>query len=125
MINRRPATVPSSSAAYPPRPATSAVLEPNSTSPSAAPDSERILQSDIYSSRASAQNGAHSVKTNSGNDARYERLTARDGKPYFVLRGANHEPIGTSEMHDSTSARADGIASCGLNGPTAEIVDQS
>jgi uncharacterized protein YegP (UPF0339 family) len=65
---------------------------------------ETILSSERYASKASAQNGIASVKTNSGNDASYERKTSKDDKPYFVLKAANGEIIGTREMYSSTSA---------------------
>ena len=78
----------------------------------------------MYSSKASAQNGAQSVKTNAGNDARYERLESKAKQPYFRLKAANGEVIGTSEMYSTAAARDNGIASCKANGPTAEVVEQ-
>ncbi len=77
---------------------------------------ETILSSELYSAKASAVNGIASVKTNSGNDANYERKTSKDDRAYFVLKAANGEVIGTSEMYSSTSAAAKGIESCKANG---------
>jgi len=77
---------------------------------------ETILTSELYTSKAGAQNGIASVKTNSNTDARYERKTSKNDKPYFVLKAANGEVIGTSEMYESTSAAEKGILSCMANG---------
>lgn len=58
-----------------------------------------ILSSETYSNKAGAQSGIDSVKANAPNDARFERKTAKDSSPYFVLKAANGEPIGKSEMY--------------------------
>ena len=86
---------------------------------------ETILASEGYKQRASADNGIESVKKNAPDDARYERKTASNGKPYFVLKAANHQVIGNSEMYSSESARDNGIASVKANGPTTTIKDQT
>jgi uncharacterized protein YegP (UPF0339 family) len=58
-----------------------------------------VLQSQAYSSKASATNGAKSVSTNGVNLARYELLESRSGDWYFNLKAANGAIIGTSEMY--------------------------
>jgi len=88
-------------------------------------NNETILSSEMYASKAGAENGIASVKQNSSIDARYTRLESRDKKPYFTLKAANGEVIGTSEMYSSTGARDNGIASCKTNGPTAPTVDKT
>jgi uncharacterized protein YegP (UPF0339 family) len=88
-----------------------------------AENGEPILTSERYTTRESANTGIASCKVNSPIDARYERKTSTSGQPYFVLRAANNEIIGTSEMYSSTGAREQGIASCKANGPTAKVVD--
>ncbi len=88
-----------------------------------AANSEVILTSERYTTKAGAENGIASCRTNSPHDARYSRLTSNDNKPYFVLKAANHEVIGKSETYNSTQARENGIASCKTNGPTAPVVD--
>lgn len=90
-----------------------------------ASNGEKILQSEMYKVKDSAQTGALSVKANAGSDARYERLESVSKQPYFRLQGANGEVLGTSEMYAAVAARDAGIASCKANGPKAEIVDQS
>jgi hypothetical protein len=77
---------------------------------------ETILSSQLYASKEGAEHGIESCRTNSSNDERFSRLQSKDDKPYFVLKAANGEPIGTSQMYSSESARDHGIASCKENG---------
>lgn len=86
-------------------------------------NSQVILTSETYSNKAGAQSGIDSVKANAPNDARFERKTAKDNSPYFVLKAANGEPIGKSEMYSSASAMENGIASVKTNAPTAAVKD--
>ena len=86
---------------------------------------QTILGSEMYETKASALNGIESVKKNSPDDARYDRLTGKKGEPYFVLKAANHQVIGNSQMYASESSRDNGIASCKTNGPTAPTDDQT
>lgn len=90
-----------------------------------AANSEPILSSEGYTTKAAVQTGAQSVKTNAGDDRRYDCRTSSANQPYFVLKAANGEVIGTSEMYSSLWARDNGIASCKANGPVAELVDQA
>lgn len=84
---------------------------------------EVILSSQMYSSKASAEGGIASVKANAGDDARYERKESKANQPYFVLKAANGEIVGTSEMYSSTAAMEKGIASVKANAPDARIED--
>lgn len=84
-----------------------------------------ILSSEQYDTKAAAKSGIESVRANAPDDARYERKTAKDGSPYFVLKAKNGEPIGKSEMYSSTSAMENGIASVKTNAPAAKVVDQT
>ncbi len=84
---------------------------------------EIILTSEFYKAKASAENGINSVKENSADDARYDRLKSSAGQPYFTLKAGNGEVIGRSEMYSSESARDNGIESVKKNGPVAEIND--
>jgi len=86
---------------------------------------EPILTSERYVTKAGAEGGIESVRQNAPIDARYERKTASDGSPYFLLRAANGTIIGRSEMYSSTSARDSGIASVKANGPTAPVKDNT
>lgn len=84
-----------------------------------------ILSSETYKSKASCNNGISSVKRNCGNDNRYDRKTAKNGSPYFNLKAANGQVIGTSEMYSGTAAMENGIASVKSNAPDAAVDDQS
>ncbi len=84
-----------------------------------------ILTSEMYEAKASAVNGIESVKKNGGADAHYDRLTAKDGSPYFTLKARNGEVIGQSQMYSSAAARDGGIQSCITNAPGASVDDQT
>jgi uncharacterized protein YegP (UPF0339 family) len=56
---------------------------------------EIILASEAYNSRAACENGMESVQ-NKKED--YDRKESSIGKPYFNLKAANHQVIGTSEI---------------------------
>ena len=84
---------------------------------------EVILTSELYKAKASAQNGIESVQKNSADESRFERKEAKNGKPYFNLKAANHQIIGTSQFYSGESARDNGIASVQKNGPTENIKD--
>ena len=90
-----------------------------------AANGEKILASERYVAKASALNGVNSVKTNAPTDSRYEKRVSKASQPYFVLKAANGEIVGTSEMYSSEAARDGGIASVKANAPTAEVVDQA
>ena len=84
-------------------------------------NAEVILRSQQYASMASAENGIASVQTNSTMDERYEKLDASDGRPYFNLKAANSQIIGTSQMYAAAAGRDNGIASVKTNGPSTTI----
>jgi uncharacterized protein YegP (UPF0339 family) len=80
-----------------------------------------ILSSEGYASKAGMENGVKSVKENSQIDDRFERKEAKDGQDYFVLKAANNQVIGKSEMYKSKQAMENGISSVKENAPKAEI----
>ncbi len=86
---------------------------------------EVILASQMYESHSIALNGIASVKDNAAKDERFERLASRKGEPYFVLKAANAQVIGKSEMYASTRSRNNGIASVQRNASIATIDDRS
>ena len=86
-------------------------------------NAETILTSEFYKQKASAQNGIASVQANSGLDERYERKVAKNGKPYFNLKAANHQIIGNSQMYSSDASCENGINSVKTNGSTTTIKD--
>ena len=84
---------------------------------------EIILTSELYKTRASAENGTTSVQTNSPQDERYEKKTATNGKEHFNLKAANHQVIGSSQLYASAASRDAGIESVKKNGPSKEVKD--
>jgi uncharacterized protein YegP (UPF0339 family) len=57
-----------------------------------------ILASEGYTPKAACLNGIESVKKNSQDDARFDKLESKNGKPYFNLKATNGQIIGNSEM---------------------------
>lgn len=86
-----------------------------------AANTQVVLRSEQYQSKASAMNGIASVQNNAPHDERYELLTAGDGRPYFNLRATNGQVIGTSQMYADASSRSNGIASVKANGPSTDV----
>lgn len=84
-----------------------------------------IMSSEMYESKASAQNGIASVRKNAPDDARYDRLVGKDGSPYFTLKAGNHQVIGQSQMYAAEKSRDNGIDSCKTNAPGAVVDDLS
>jgi uncharacterized protein YegP (UPF0339 family) len=82
-----------------------------------------ILTSEKYESRKAAEKGIESVRKNASNEKRFERKDARDGSSYFVLKAANGEPIGRSEMYKTKRSMENGIASVAKNAADAVIAD--
>ena len=83
-----------------------------------------VLTSEMYETKPSAANGIESVKKNAGDAARFEKPVNQGGKPYFVLKAANHQVIGQSQGYSSEAARDAGIASVGSaadGAPTSDL----
>ncbi|MBN6045862.1 YegP family protein [Citrobacter sp. ku-bf4] len=85
---------------------------------------EAILTSELYTTKAAAENGIASVQSNSPLDERYDMKTASNGKFFFNLKAGNHQIIGTSQMYSSTQSRDVGIASVKTNGSSKTIKEQ-
>lgn len=84
-------------------------------------NAETILSSEVYESKAAAQNGIASVQKNSSLDERYDRKESTNQKFYFNLKAANHQIIGTSQMYATAASRDKGIESVKTNGPSTAI----
>ncbi|OAL80900.1 hypothetical protein AY606_15000 [Acinetobacter sp. SFB] len=82
---------------------------------------EVILSSELYKAKASVQIGIESVQKNSTEDERFERLEAKNGKPYFNLKAVNYQIIGRSQFYSSEQSRAKGIESVKKNASTTKI----
>ncbi len=83
-----------------------------------------ILSSEGYNSKAACMNGIESVKKNAPEEKRFEKLVAKNGKPYFTLKATNGQVIGQSQMYASEKTRDAGIASVMKNAPEAEIIEE-
>lgn len=83
-----------------------------------------ILSSEGYTSTGARQNGIDSVKLNSKDDSKYERLTASNGKHYFNLKAGNGQVIGKSQLYETTAGRDNGIQSVKSNAPFASVEDE-
>ena len=88
-----------------------------------ASNGEVILTSEGYTTKAACLNGAESVKKNAVEEKRFEKLVAKNGKPYFTLKATNGQVIGQSQMYASERNRDNGIASVMKNAPVADIVE--
>ncbi|HMT65859.1 MAG TPA: YegP family protein, partial [Ottowia sp.] len=65
------------------------------------------------------------VKKNGADAARYDKLTGKDGSPYFTLKATNGQVIGQSQMYSSEATRDNGIQSCVSHAPGASVSDLS
>lgn len=88
-----------------------------------ASNGEIILSSEMYASKASAENGIASVQANAPHAAQFELKLSSSNRPYFVLRAKNHEVIGTSQMYASESAAKNGVQSVIKHGATPHVRD--
>ena len=88
-----------------------------------AKNGQKILGSEGYTSKSACMNGVESVKKNAGDDGRYERKEAKNGKHHFNLKAGNGQVIGSSQMYESTSGMENGIESVKKNAAGAEVKD--
>jgi uncharacterized protein len=82
-----------------------------------------ILSSELYETRGACENGIESVRKNAADASRFEKRTSTKGDPFFVIKAANGQEIGRSEMYSSDAACDGGIESVQKNAPDAEVVD--
>jgi uncharacterized protein YegP (UPF0339 family) len=88
-----------------------------------AANGEIIFSSQEYKAKDGAKVGIDSVKANAPVDAHFERKTSNSHQPYFVLKAANGETVGCSQMYSSTEAMEKGIESVKTNAPAAAVQD--
>ena len=86
---------------------------------------ETVLSSEMYTSKAGAENGIASVQNNADNDKRYEQKKSKNGKFYFVLKAGNHQVIGTSETYNTEASCTKGIAAVKKAAGTAKVSDET
>ncbi len=88
-----------------------------------ASNGQNILASEGYSSKKGCENGIASVQKNCKDDNCFDRLKAKNGKPFFNLKSTNGQVIGSSQQYASTSTMENGIKSVKNNAPGASIVE--
>jgi len=54
-----------------------------------AANGQNILASEGYKAKTSRTNGIESVRKNSQDDSKYERMESKNGNPYFNLKASN------------------------------------
>lgn len=84
-----------------------------------------ILQSEGYTEKASTEKGIESVRVNASLVSQYERKESKDDHYYFVLKAANGEIIGVSEMYRQRAGMENGIESVMANGPNSPVRDET
>jgi uncharacterized protein len=84
---------------------------------------EVILTSEVYEQKASAVAGIESVRVNGSQDANFEMKQSSANQPYFVLKAANQQVIGKSEMYSSEAAARNGIESVKKNCGSTQTKD--
>lgn len=82
---------------------------------------EVILSSELYESKAAAENGIASVQKNGTDATKFASETAKNGKFYFNLKAGNGQIIGSSQMYDSAAGRDKGIASVQANAASSTV----
>ena len=90
-----------------------------------AANSQIILTSELYRSRAAAENGIVSVQKNGIDAANFEMKATTSDKPYFILKAKNHQEIGRSQYYSSEAAAQNGIQSVINNAATTTIKDKT
>jgi uncharacterized protein len=89
-----------------------------------ATNGQTILTSQMYTSGSACFNGIESVRSNCSDDLKYERKQSNNNKPYFVLKAANGQVIGNSEMYESGAGMENGIASVKKNGVSSTVIEE-
>ena len=84
---------------------------------------QTIMASQGYKTKASCNNGIESVRKNSQDDSKFEKLESKNGKPFFNLKATNGQVVGSSQLYASGKSMENGIASVKKNAPVAKIVE--
>jgi len=101
-------------------------------------NSEVIIWSENYKSKASARNCIESIKKNApeaptvdlsagetGKGYRFEIEASKDGQHFVRFRARNGEIMARSETYSSKANAKNAIESVKKNGPKAEIVEEA
>ncbi|MCK3657172.1 hypothetical protein A4G18_00170 [Pasteurellaceae bacterium Pebbles2] len=88
-----------------------------------AANSQVILTSELYKTRAAAENGIASVQKNGGDESNFEFRVTKSDQPYFILKAKNHQEIGRSQYYSSQDSAKNGVKSVINNAATTVIKD--
>lgn len=101
-------------------------------------NSETMVWSENYKSKASAQNCIDSIKKNApgaatvdlskdetGSGYRFELVPSKDGQTFVRFVAPNGETMVRSETYTSKASAINCIESVKQNGPGAEVVDET
>ena len=86
---------------------------------------EKILHSEGYTTRENCLNGIKSVKSHAHDDNNYEHKISINSKYYFILKAANGQVIGVSEMYETSVGKEKGIEAVKKNAGEADVLDRS
>ncbi len=82
-----------------------------------------VLTSELYKTKASAENCIKSVRKIFAREGAIEERINSKNEPYFILKATNGQEIGRSEYYSSISAMENGVASLKKNAPETKIDD--
>lgn len=88
-----------------------------------AANSQVVLSSEGYKSKAACMNGIESVQKNCSDPDCFERKTTASGKYRFSLKSTNGQVIGTSQNYKSDSGCRNGMAAVGRAAVGATVVE--
>ena len=84
---------------------------------------EIILTSGLYDSKPAASEGIAAVIATARDEAHFDRRTASNQKPYFVLQSAKGDFLAKSELYSSVASLENGIKSVMHNAALATLKD--
>lgn len=87
-------------------------------------NSQVILSSEGYNSKAACMKGIDSVRRNGTDKGKFTIKQAKNGKHHFNLVAANKEVIGSGQMYASRATARKGIASV-MRNAKSKIEDKS
>lgn len=83
-----------------------------------------ILVSEGYETNAERNERISLLQANSFDEGKFERKISAEGGYYFILKTADGEVIGKSELYGSEAGRENGIESVRNNARDAEIEEE-
>jgi uncharacterized protein len=88
-----------------------------------ASNNEIILTSATYITKDEAKNGIQQVRNNAPYDNLYKKITTSKVRYFFILKAANGDPIGKSEMYKTKRGRDNGVKSVKENALSQTVED--